>query len=273
MGAVAVDPIVAFLGVVLVGVRVGVGGRHVAYQIAGLAGYAALVVIGVRPVGDVTGFQRQVGVVVGHVAVVVVGVALGVEQVRVVGLVGQQIAVRVVGVGVGLAQAAVRRDVAVLVIGVGAGVTVVGVGFGVVGQRAGGVVLQGGRAAGQLVVIHDLRRQRDGNAGQGFQPGGLCARVRAEAGGGGQVGLRGVGVAHVHIEVRAGQVDVGVFGAQFVNNIGQVRRSGGAVAQLHIRLCAAPIGGFAAVVHPDGAAEHGNGLGVVAFGQVFFTHR
>ena len=186
---------------------------------------------------------------------------------------GQQIAVRVVGVGVGLAQAAVRRDVAVLVIGVGAGVTVVGVGFGVVGQRAGGVVLQGGRAAGQLVVIHDLRRQRDGNAGQGFQPGGLCARVRAEAGGGGQVGLRGVGVAHVHIEVRAGQVDVGVFGAQFVNNIGQVRRSGGAVAQLHIRLCAAPVGGFAAVVHPDGAAEHRDSLGVFAVRQVFFTHR
>ena len=60
---------------------------------------------------------------------------------------------------------------------------------------------------------------------------------------------------------------------QFVNDKRQILDRGGGLVQLDIRLGAAKIGGFTAGIHPDGAAEHGNGLGVVAFGQVFFTHR
>ena len=111
-----------------------------------------------------------------------------------------------------------------------------------------------------------------GRSGLG-QPGFGFGRVRTKAGGGVKVGLRGIVVSYVHVEVRAGQVDVGVFGADFIDDVGQVRRGGSAVAQLHIRLCTAPVGGFAAVVHPDSAAEHRDSLGVFAVRQVFFTHR
>ena len=115
-----------------------------------------------------------------------------------------------------------------------------------------------------------LRGRFGGEGGKGFLGGG---RVCAKAGGSVEVSLGGVGVALHRVGLGTLDIHIRIVGGQFVNDKRQILDRGGGLVQLDIRLGAAKIGGFTAGIHPDSAAEHGNGLGVVAFGQVFFTHR
>ena len=115
-----------------------------------------------------------------------------------------------------------------------------------------------------------LRGRFGGEGGKGFLGGG---RVCAKAGGSVEVGLGGVGVALHRVGLGTLDIHIRIVGGQFVNDKRQILDRGSGLVQLDIRLGAAKIGGFTAGIHPDSAAEHGNGLGVIAFGQVFFTHR